>query len=224
MDTDKATLVFMLAMAAGILVWLWSLIKTLRFGRVAAPQDRFTYDDRDDFFQEAGAVVVPCHREQTSRALARAVRQLGLGTLDPIYKVTEESVDRVSIEKTGPLICNQPSTLYFTDAEFALDRQGQDATKVSYQLGFAKLTRLLRKVSLSIIFGIGLPVLVIVGLVIWNFVLQSDQPAIRWQVLQTFQIVHALWPPFLVLWLGGSGRKKSKAFIENLISSMECQN
>ncbi len=63
--------------------------------------------------------------------------------------------------------------------------------------------------------------MVIVGTLIWFLVVQSNAPTVRWQVFQTFQIAHALWPPFLVMWFYRIGRRQSRAFVENLVSSIE---
>ena len=46
-------------------------------------------------------------------------------------------------------------------------------------------------------------------------------PARASQVFQTFQIVHVLWPPFLILWFYTLGRRQSQVFVENLITSLE---
>lgn len=90
-----------------------------------------------------------------------------------------------------------------------------------YRLGYGRLVRRLRSIALALILGIGLPVLLIVGAAIWLVVIPSPHPATRWQVLQTPQIVHLLWPPFLVMWLYSVGKKHSKILIENVIASSE---
>jgi hypothetical protein len=66
-----------------------------------------------------------------------------------------------------------------------------------------------------------LPVLLIVGGVIWFLVIPSAAPAVRWQVLQTFQIIHALWPPFMFLGMYNTGRRQSKTYFSNLLSTLE---
>jgi hypothetical protein len=40
-----------------------------------------------------------------------------------------------------------------------------------------------------------------VALLLMRLVVPSELPAVRWQALQVAQIVHVLWPPFLVLFL-----------------------
>ena len=46
-------------------------------------------------------------------------------------------------------------------------------------------------------------VLAVVGIVILTFVVGSENPDTRYQVFQTFQIIHILWPPFLFMGLRG---------------------
>jgi hypothetical protein len=111
--------------------------------------------------------------------------------------------------------------LYFSEAEITFENLGNETTRVSYLLGHDRLARLVKTVALSIILGIGLPVLLIVGFLIWYFVLPSEAPAVQWQVLQTLQISHALWPPFLFLWLYSAGRRQSKIYFSNLLSTLE---
>jgi len=83
------------------------------------------------------------------------------------------------------------------------------------------LAQRVRRVSLGIIVGLGLPVMLAVGLIVWLFVIPSEEPAVRWQVLQCLQIVHALWPPFMVIGMYSRGRRHSKTFVSNLLTTLE---
>jgi hypothetical protein len=57
--------------------------------------------------------------------------------------------------------------------------------------------------------------------VIWFLVVQSDEAAIRWQVLQCLQIAHAIWPPFMITGIYSMGRRHSKTFVSNLLTTLE---
>jgi hypothetical protein len=92
---------------------------------------------------------------------------------------------------------------------------------LSIQIFQADVYRTGEQVALLIDRRVGLPVTVIVGSVIWLFVVQSENPNVRWQVFQTLQIGHALWPPFMFMWFYHAGRRQSKNFIENLIASVD---
>jgi len=221
MDSDTANTVFFSIMAVGAVVWLWSLMKAARLGRAAGDQDRMTLESEQEYAFETGKVTIRGEPADLSKALAGAIQQLGLSMFGSLFKVTERSAERIVIEKTRPLICNQPMGLYFSEAEFSLASGSQGTTVVSYQLGYVRLLQLLRKVALGVILGVGLPGMLVVGFVVWHFVVQSDEPSVRWQVFQTLQIVHVLWPPFMIMGFYTRGRRQSKVFVENLIGSVE---
>jgi hypothetical protein len=178
-------------------------------------------DGVEQFDPETGELRIHGEPVTVSKALVRSIRQPSIGLFGTLFKVTEHSSDQLAIEKVGPLICNQPAGLYFSEADFSFAPAGHDTVRISYRIGYARLTRLFKKIALGIIWGVGLPIIVIVGSIIWLFVVQSQHPAVRWQVFQTLQIAHALWPPFLFMWLYAHGRRRSKNFVENLIASAE---
>ncbi len=210
-------------MTGGFLVWLWSLQKALAIGRRMTPRDWRLLPEQQPALAdtESGARTVRGEPEMLSQTLARSLTQLNIGGFMPLFEITERTSDRIALKKTGPLVCNQPSGMYFSEAEITLEYLGNDTTRVAYVLGFDRLVRRVKTIALSIMLGIGLPVLLIVGAVIWFVVIPSPDPAARWQVFQTLQIVHALWPPFLFLWLYSSGRRQSKTYFSNLLSTLE---
>jgi hypothetical protein len=86
-----------------------------------------------------------------------------------------------------------------SEAVLRLTSAGGRLSQVAYELDARPLQRRLGKIGLVVVFAAGLPTLLAVGALIWYLVLPSRVPAVRWQVFQTLQIVHALWPPLLVL-------------------------
>jgi hypothetical protein len=210
-------------MTVGFLVWLWSLQKTLALGqRKVTPDWRMLPDEQAaPADTESGSRTVRGEPEALSQALARSLTKFNVGGFAPLFEITERTSHRIALKKTGPLMCNQPSGMYFSEGEITFDDLHNGTTKVSYRLGFDRLVKRVKTVALAIILGVGLPVLIIVGAVVWIWVLPSPHPAVRWQVLQTLQIAHALWPPFLFLGLYSSGRKQSKTYFSNLLSTLE---
>jgi hypothetical protein len=156
-----------------------------------------------------------------SKAVLRSLAQFFFGMFASVFKIQQYDDGRIVLKKTGPLVCNLPPGLYFTEAEISFQDAAPGTVEVTYRLGYGRLIVKLRQIALGIILGIGLPVIVIVGAVIWFFVIPSPVPGMRWQVLQTLQIVHALWPPYMILWFYSIGRRQSKTLIENVISSAE---
>jgi hypothetical protein len=222
-NAEIAQLVFAVIMVAGFLVWVWSLQMALGMGsHMAKPDWRMLQEEQPrQTNTESGARTVQGTPERLSAALARSIVQHHWGGFRSLFEVVERTPYRIVLKKNGPLMCNQPPSLYFSEAELTFEPLGNETTRVSYVLGFDRLARLVKIVTLSIILGIGLPALLIVGGLIWYFVLPSQNPAVQWQVFQTLQVSHALWPPYLFLWLYKAGRRQSKTYFSNLLSTLE---
>jgi hypothetical protein len=223
MDENVAKVVFAAIMTVGFLIWLWSLQKALAIGRRQVQRDwRMLPEEQGGQVDvETGSRIVRGEPEELSQALARALTQHGIGGFAPLFEITERTASRIALKKTGPLVCNQPAGLYFSEAEINFDYLGNGTTRVTYILGFDRLEKLMRRIALSIILGIGLPVLVIVGCVMWFLVIPNQAEVVRWQVLQSMQIAHVLWPPFLFMALQSTGRRQAKTYFSNLLSTLE---
>ena len=185
--------------------------------------------------------VVECDWRATAAALAEpwednsatfangAVRIALLDTIDPAAGALHLLVLSPPFNELGDRQCRVVSHgqgvgfagLYFSEAEFNFEPLGGDAVRVTYHLGYERLISLSRRVSLMVIFGAGLPLMLIVGAVVWFFVVNNAEPAVRWQVFQCFQIFHAIWPPFLLLSLYSMGRRHSKTFASNILATLE---
>jgi hypothetical protein len=223
MNTQVATLIFIVLMTIAFVIWLWSLQMALAIGHGTEKRDWRLLDSQQtsQTNTESGARTVHGHPETLSAALAKSLVQLNVGTFGSLFEVVERSPERILLKKTGPLLCNQPAGMLFSEAEITFENLRNDTTRVSYTLGFDRLARTVKRIALAIILGIGLPTLILVGGLIWHFVLPSQNEAVQWQVLQTLQVSHALWPPFLFLWLYRSGRRQSKTYFSNLLSTLE---
>jgi len=80
--------------------------------------------------------------------------------------------------------------------------------------------KLRRKMQMVLAFMVVLLMpLVIVGVsaLLWHFAAPSPAPAARWQCVQVTQIVHVLWPPFLVYFLWKKQRSLAIDAASNLI-------
>lgn len=223
MSEETARSIFVAMMTAGFLVWLWSLQKALALGRRTEPADWRLLPEQPASVAnaETGTRIVRGDPESLSQALARSLTQLSNGGFMALFEITERTSRRIAIKKTGPLMCNQPSGMYFSEAQLTFEPVAHDTTRVTYILGFDRLEKRVKAIALAIILGIGLPLLLIIGGVVWYFVLPNPAPDVRWQVLQTLQIAHGLWPPFLVLGIYSVGRHQSKTYFSNLLSTLE---
>lgn len=246
MPVEAAQIVFAVIFTIATLVWAVSLRKAARLGRlnqsnpwanVANPSSP-AWDNANtrsgnpwavdslqpvaDTQQVTGQQTVQGQAADVSAAIAEKVSLVGVpGRFSGLFEVIEQNRDRVSVRKTGSLVCNQPTGLYFSEADFELKQIGNGTTEVQYTLGFERLGRGLRRIALAIILVLGLPALLILSAVLWVFVVNSDNPIIRWQVIQGLQVVHVLWPPFLLLWFYGAGKKHSRTYVSNLLRSIQ---
>jgi hypothetical protein len=220
MDENVAKLVFAAIMTIGFLVWLWSLQKALGLGRSRVKADwRMVPEEPPAADGETGSRTVRGEPGQLSQALARTLLEHGNNPAGPAFEITERSSRRIELKTASNT--SQTAGSYFSEAVIDFERVGGDTTRVSYTLTYDRLLRRTRRIALAIIFGVGLPLMVILGGVIWFAVIPSASPAVRWQVLQTLQIAHGLWPPFLVIGVYNSGRRQSKMYFSNLLSTLE---
>ena len=228
MDAQLAQAVFTGIMVVAVGVWAYSLRRAARLGqRNSMATDPWApgvaFDNQSGECEGVtGAQTIRGEPESISKALGQMLLSTGVpGMFATLFEITERSSERIAITKTGPLICNQPSGLCFSEAEFEFRRAGGNTVEVTYRLHFERLLRGVRRTALGIILGLGLPVLFVVGWVVWVFVVSSDDPAVRWQVFQTLQVVHVLWPPFLLMSVYRSGRVHARTYVSNLLRSLE---
>lgn len=217
MTEQQAKIVFFIVMGGGAIVWLLSLILALRYG---TRHRSSALAGESAGAIELGELTVDGSCESIRASLVDAFRPQLLSSAAAKYGIIENSPQRVVVHKVGAIVCNQPAQLLFTDAVFQMQPVADDRVTVSYALGFDRLVRLMQTVSLALILGVGLPVMLIVGAVVWFLVIPSQAPGVRWQVFQTFQIVHALWPPIMLLWIPRYARRKSQSFVEQFLSSV----
>lgn len=228
MDVQVAEGVFAAIMTIAVMVWAVSLRKATQIGKPPSPEiDQWApFSETDDQHPaeapEFGTRTLRGTPETLSQSLVETLVKTSIpGSFTGLFEIVERSAERVKVSKTGPLICNQPTGMYFSEADFQFQRHGEDFTEVSYRIGFERLDRRMRRVALGIILGLGLPILLIVGTLIWFLVVRSNDPSIRWQVFQTLQVSHVLWPPFLFIYLQSSSRNHARTFISNLLMTLE---
>ncbi len=228
MSVELTQIIFAGVMFLAVIVWAISFRKAARLGqgtRTATeswPMARFDEPEPLSDIDVTGIQTVRGSRSEVSRLLGRTLLDSGVpGVFASLFEITERTDERIQIRKTGPLICNQPTGMYFSEAVFDLKRIGPDSVEVHYRLGFERLLKGMRRTALAFIIGIGLPVLLIVGGVVWIYVVNNPNQVVRWQVFQTLQVAHVLWPPFLLTGLFNSGRRHTRTWISNVLRSVE---
>ncbi len=144
---------------------------------------------------------------------ARAAAQLVRGIQGMTAKILDRTRDSLTFE-----VCDSRSRYRVAPrAELRFARRGS-RTAVSYWV--EAFDRSWLRTAAWIFLALGL-VLLIGGVVsLQAFVIHSENPAVRGMVLQMLQIVHFLWPPFV---LAGTARMQRRAvqrgidaFVHNL--------
>ncbi|MCO6047271.1 hypothetical protein NG895_25505 [Aeoliella sp. ICT_H6.2] len=222
MSIENAWVVFAAIMTVGGLVWLVALALTLRIGKPSRDQRDFEPDPSyaDEFAIESGTARMAGDGRTAARRLVRAILQSNQKLYGAMYKIVERGDSRIAIEKVDPLVCNQLPGTYFSHAEFDLRVVSYQEVEVHYRLDLQRIARLMRRISLLLL-ALAVVVMLVIGVLIGLLVIPSEQPAIRWQVVQTVQIVHVLWPPFLPIGIYTFGRRSAKMWVENLIATAE---
>ncbi len=158
-----------------------------------------------------GEVVVEGEPDALSRRLAERLAASGAGI--PALRLTTRTPDLVKAERPSTL----PSP--YERLEVHLSQEGS-GVRFRWRLEAPRLVRLQRGLTLGVgllyggLFAVGVPV--VVGLL----VLPADDPAIRWQVIQTVQMIHGVWPAYVVALLFWILRSAARRAVEIRIGNL----
>ncbi len=217
MDILTAQIVFLVIMTIGVCVWCHSLVSALQLG-ADEPIHADSWSDSINEIatgdREAGSMLVRGEPEAVSRAIAKAILQHGTA-----FEIIDRTAERVLVRKT-PASQSDPAGTHFGELGFAITPAGENTVEIVYALGLGKRRKRLRRIALGIIFGIGLPVLLGLGLFVWLKIIPNPRPGMRWMVFQTVHICHVLWPPFLLIHQHKAIRNHSRTFVANLLMSV----
>ena len=213
MTPELTRAVFFIIWGAGVVVWALGLRRSLvllrerqtaglEWGGPGFPGD------------EAGAGVFRGEWEVEGRpdgVQAEVSRRLpeALG----VTFVLRATANGLELKNTLPPAFRRQGWSNVSQAHLTFQPADLTRTRVSYELDLSLLQRRLGRIALTVVLAAGLPTVVAVGALIWLLVLPSQHPAVRWQVFQTLQVVHGLWPPFMVT-------AKLKANLQEVESSL----
>lgn len=198
MNIEVAHVVLAAITAAGAVVWLIGLrFLVASSRRAAAPQDGgegilVGGEGREGWLSgsaevegEAGALA-----SKAATVLAQGIPQ----AFGPV-KILEKADDGIRFERVGPGLANQPPGQWFRRGELRFVSLRPGRTRVEWAVEPLSMRWLLWTGGAFLAAG-----LVYLAAACWaldTYVASSPNPAVRWQVLQMFQAVHFLWPPFL---------------------------
>jgi len=196
MTAELARALFFIIWGAGLAVWTLSLRHCLSFLRLDDDFEEMWGDGRPGRSDpglvkgEADVSVSPgVLQEELARRLPAA-----LGSTF----VLQHKREGLELTNALPPAWRQVGWSNVRRVLVAMRSIGVSRGQVAYELDLRPLRRRLGRIGLVVVLAAGLPTLLLVGGLIWFLVIPSTVPAVRWQVLQTLQVSHALWPPFLV--------------------------
>jgi len=219
MTAELAQAIFFIIWGAGLVVWVLGLRRSVAFLR------------REDEFGDvwgspaAGREHVDPGKvtgEREAEASAQALREELVGRLSTALGstfVVRERSDGLELTNTLPPAFSRLGWSNVSRATLHVRGVGLARSEVAYELDLRPLRRRLGGIALVVVLAAGLPTLVLVGGLIWRLVIRSEHPAVRWQVFQTFQVAHALWPPFLVTSRLRANVRRAQASLHAIITA-----
>ena len=108
----------------------------------------------------------------------------------------------------------------FDEGLFRLRPEGGNV-RVQYAVSTKHFSAIMKVVTYLVCFLWGSIWVIGVPVFIWLLVLHHEEENVRWQVIQTVQMVHGVWPPFLVGFLGGRLRRMTARFFETFLSNLQ---
>lgn len=204
MTEQTATILVLGVTAAGLLVWIVSVLRALRV-LADAPEGEM---------RVAGETETEGPRREISRRIAESLTAGPAMGMVP-WRVDAAGEDRVGFRAPEGLILPLLGGL---EGEYLLAR-GESGVRVTLRTNRAA-ERKGARIALWICFLAGLPVLVGVAVLLMTLVVGHEHPAMRGQAFQILQIVHPLWPPFLIMWLGGRSQKLIEASLGQVLDRL----
>ena len=218
---EVARLIFWIIWGTGAGVWALAFYRMQRFGKRAG-EERPAYGESS---LERGTDVADGARDVPLSADAAKSRLASFFAMN-----MQASASGISIADDRPhrLTLTRKSTLQhggtqtqwgFDSVDFEFAPKGASMAEVRYRVVTARLARVMRTVGYVFVF-LGGAALVAVAHVMLNYVVENPNPAVRYQVFQTLQAGHFLWPPFLMSYVYGRSRRGLCQFLENVIEGL----
>lgn len=160
-----------------------------------------------------GEASIPGDAERISRQLAERLASNPGGV--PLVRLTARTGQRVEFERVRGL----QAFPAFDRGSFTLEQRGEEV-RVRYQASLERYSRMIRLVLGLVCFLYG-GVFVLGGpLLLWFLVVKSSDPVVQGQVWQTLQMLHGVWPPFLVGFLAGRIRRMTEQYLQTLLDNL----
>lgn len=212
MSNDAAALIVLVLAACATAAWATGIAFTRR-RLFAAPRDQFTEMPirgvSGEVRVQQGPSVV---RERMLECMRQAVIPGRMGCSVMVRRAEGDTIEGRLLYGAGG-----PGSAEGLPVTLRLSADG-GGTRVTYEADTDPALRGLR-IGAVIFHVVGLIAIPTLGYVLLNYAAPSSSPGARGQVVQMIQIVHVLWPPFLLGYLGGRLKAQTRVLLEGLATS-----
>jgi len=218
--TVQTAQVLFLAIAGAMFV-VWAVATRFAFSRLyPSRREGENYDPAAELDPELvrGEVELTGDRETLSRKIAeRLAAATGIAGAS-FLRITSRTAERVAFERI-PGATTERAGPAFVSGEVTLVPDGP-RVRARYSLSLHRFARTMRLVTYLVCFVYGGLFVIGVPALVWLFVVHNEDERVRWQVFQTAQMIHGVWPPFLIGYLNDRLRRAAGAFLETLLSNL----
>ena len=227
MELETARLIFFIVTPVMLAVWLAGTVYAL--SKLRRTDDRYGPDDQSG---SGGSDIITGEalietgtgdgREAVSKKTAELLASSATAAGQGLVKITERTADRIVFEMvrgahTG--YGKRPPQAMSEGLITFEERSG--GVRVRYAVDVSRFTRIMRLVTYLVCFAYGGLIVVVLPVCLWLWVVNSEDPGVRGQAVQTVQMVHGVWPPFLMGYLTGRIRKTPALVMDALLANVK---
>jgi hypothetical protein len=218
MDEQLARLIVVALTAVGAVAWLTALAVTLRARGDRPPVGLgealpFEIDKSPAASAIVGSIEVDGQAQELAAKLTEQLARTGLLPIG-LIKILKSDQKEVVFEPAG--------TTSFFSAGFGRGRFRFSGLGPRTQIDYAVETtsRTFLTTLSGVFLALGLAALIIVPWLQFQYVIPSPDPTVRAQALQTVQMIHFLWPPFLFAFVARQPAKMLRTQIAALLHNL----
>ena len=220
---DTARMIFWIIWGCGAALWVFDLYRVKRSlgkragagGVMDLPADGARPGDDVE-----GEAVVPLDADEVNRRLSMFFATHLQGALGAL-EITESSRQRLSVTEVSGMTTHRSQKGIVLDAATFDFRTTGSGTTVTYRAGLGRLKRFCRT-GASVFLVLGAVALATASYIMLCIVVVHPRLGIRYQVFQTLQTVHFLWPPLLFAYIYGRSRHAVATLFEALLANLPC--
>jgi hypothetical protein len=212
---ETARFVLLAIALCGALAWLFALWGFERVRSLGPGESEQTDAGGGARLVAARTKLVSGQPADLAEGLLRTLAGGGGWGAAPVVVKREGPLVLVATAIAPPRLITAPA---FESCRIELRPAPGGSTEATFRADYTAFRRRLLVIA-GIVLAAGLAVMVALFAFLWLKVLPSDRPAVRGQVIQAIQMIHVLWPPWLVYALYGRARQATDIFLDAAVAN-----